>query len=166
MRTVGEKLESLAKAEANESSKDLFARSAYNRFYYASFLITREMLGNFNPDWRRTPHSCVPDILQTTLKKSVQGTLRKAVKKNVITIGEQQRLLNELSIASSELANLLKNAYEVRVIADYEPEQKIVCEGSAISLRDYRLSNASHWHSRASGYCKTIARVWRACGLG
>ena len=45
MKIVGEKLERWALEQKAVDEKDLFGRSAFNRYYYAVFLLTREMLG-------------------------------------------------------------------------------------------------------------------------
>lgn len=165
MKVVGEKLGAWALVENDNSVKDLFGRSAYNRFYYASFLIAREMLGEFNPSWKYTPHSEIPILLGNAIKTPVKNALKKAVRQGIVSKTEESALLNKLNIASSELANLLREAYEIRVIADYKPETRINVEKSVISLEGCRLTTANGWSSRVSAYCKTIRQVWGGCGL-
>lgn len=63
MKVVGDKLENFALGEKNILSKDLFGRSAFNRYYYAAFLVTREMLGELQNSWKATPHRQIPILL-------------------------------------------------------------------------------------------------------
>lgn len=44
MKVVGEQLHDWALQKKAQPERDVFGRSAFNRFYYAAFLITREML--------------------------------------------------------------------------------------------------------------------------
>ena len=57
MKIVGEQLESWALDRKVETERDLFGRSAFNRYYYAVFLLTREMLGEFKASWKKTMHA-------------------------------------------------------------------------------------------------------------
>ena len=49
MQYVGSELERLALINTDPNSADLLGRSAFNRYYYAAFLITRETLGYMQP---------------------------------------------------------------------------------------------------------------------
>lgn len=165
MKVVGEELEKWAYAQSELHKKDLFGRSAFNRYYYAAFLITRDMLSTYNVVWKRAKHAGIPDLLEGEFMKPVINRLRIDAKKNRITESEMKRLKSDLLFATTGLANLLREAYSVRVIADYEPETAIASVGKVISLNSYKLNSASNWASRASSYCKTIHKVWRDVGL-
>lgn len=165
MKIVGEQLESWAQSASDNHCKDLFARSAFNRYYYAAFLITREMLGEFKPEWKHTQHKGIPEHLENAIKKHVLPQLKIHVQKGVISASEMQRLRQELQIATSALANLLKEAYDVRITADYEPEIAIESNGNLILLNSYKLNSAGSWANRASSHCKTIRKVWKDAGL-
>ena len=52
MQYVGSELERLALSDADPNNADLLGRSAFNRYYYAAFLITRETLGYMQPNWK------------------------------------------------------------------------------------------------------------------
>ena len=165
MKVVGEQLEKWAYAQSESDKKDLFGRSAFNRYYYAAFLITREMLSKYDVVWKRATHAGIPDLLEGKFMKPIIDRLRIDAKKNRITDSEMNRLKSELLLATTGLANLLREAYSVRVIADYEPETAIASMGEVISLNSYKLNSASNWANRASSYCKTIHKVWRDVGL-
>lgn len=165
MKVVGDQLEKWARSQSESHEKDLFGRSAFNRYYYAAFLITREMLGNYKSEWKRTPHAAIPDLLEKSLPKSVLNQLNNYQKKGLMTSRDVSRLRTTLKTATSELANLLREAYEIRVIADYEPEMVITIKENAILLNHHNLSSASNWADHANSYCKTIYKVWRDAGL-
>ncbi len=165
MKIVGEKLETWAQSQSNIHDKDLFVRSAFNRYYYAAFLITREMLGEFDAKWKHTPHRGIPELLEKALKPPVMHQLKKGVRNNIIGDGEMKRLQQNLQIATSELAKMLRQAYDLRIITDYEPETAIVVDENVLLLMSYKLSSARSWADQASKYCKIIRRVWKDAGL-
>lgn len=166
MKLVGEKLENVASSESDLIKKDLFGRSAFNRYYYAAFLITRELLGDLEPKWKKTPHKEIPELLQGAVRKPVIRRLKQDVKKDLITHGELSALQSKLNIATNELANLLVQAYHVRKVADYEPENHISVNNKIIVLSSCKLTSANNWADRASAYCKDIRKVWKDSGLG
>ena len=49
MIVVAERLSEIALAEPVEEYADSYGRSAFNRYYYATYLITRDMLRQLNP---------------------------------------------------------------------------------------------------------------------
>lgn len=165
MKLVGQKLESFAASESDEFIKDLFGRSAFNRYYYAAFLITREMLGDINPKWKKTPHKEIPELLQSAVRKPVINRLKQDARRNLITNGQLRTLQSKLTNATVELANLLVQAYDVRLVADYEPENHISIERKIIVLSSCKLTSATNWADRASAYCKDIRKVWKDSGL-
>lgn len=165
MKIVGEKLENLAQSERDDLAKDLFCRSAFNRYYYAAFLITRKMLGELNLSWKTTPHKEIPNLLTTGVKKPVLNRLKMYAKKDFITEGEKSTLITKLTNATTHLSNLLDEAYDIRVIADYEPEILVEGENSKLALKNHKLTTANGWENRASAYCKDIRSVWRDSGL-
>jgi hypothetical protein len=165
MKIVGEKLERAAQSEKDILTKDLFGRSAFNRYYYAAFLITREMLGELNLSWKTTPHKEIPNLLTTGVKKPVLKRLKMDARKDLITEGEKSTLITKLTSATTNLSNLLGEAYDIRVIADYEPEIPIEGENNKLVLKNHKLTTANGWANRASAYCKDIRSVWRDSGL-
>ena len=91
--------------------------------------------------------------------------LKLNAKKDIITDGEKSILTTRLNRATTELSNLLGAAYDIRVIADYEPEIPIEEYGAKLVLRQHKLTTASGWAGRASAHCKDIRSVWRDSGL-
>jgi hypothetical protein len=165
MIVVAETLSAIALEEPVEEHADSYGRSAFNRYYYASYLITRDMLRQLNPSWAGTPHSKIPDLLTGTVIGRVRKELRRQQKLGGLRSGSSKSMLKEANTATSELSNLLKNAYEVRCVADYEPEQRILRNGRVIKLGEQTMEAARHWPNRVSAYTKTLIRIWRQLGL-
>ncbi|MBN4054444.1 hypothetical protein JYT87_01910 [Nitrospira defluvii] len=165
MECVGEKLKNYALSENDRIKKDLFGRSAFNRYYYAAFLITREMLGAIEPKWKKTPHRAIPKLLKDAVCKPVVKRLEQSAKKDLLTNGELSALRSKLTKATTELANLLHQANNVRLIADYEPENHIVVNNKIIILSFCTLTSANTWANRAKAHCKDIRKVWKDSGL-
>ncbi|MCG7946749.1 MAG: hypothetical protein N0C84_10455 [Candidatus Thiodiazotropha taylori] len=165
MKIVGEKLESWALEQKAVDDKDLFGRSAFNRYYYAIFLLTREMLGEFKKSWKGTMHASIPDLLRTSVKKEVNKTLKSAIRNGLISQGESSQIIHQHNISLNALANLLEEAYQVRKIADYEPEITIQQKRNVLSLDRHKLTSAKTWPDRAASYCKVIRKVWKEVGL-
>ena len=162
MKIVGERLESWA-LDLNEShEKDLFGRSAFNRYYYSVFLLTREMLGDFDARWKGTQHACIPKLLRGKVKEKVKNRLRRDRR---MSKSKKSQILDQHGISLRDLASLLEEAYQVRIIADYEPEISIQQDKNVIWLYNCKLTTAKGWPNRASAYCKAIRKVWEDVGL-
>jgi len=166
LKVVGDQLSTWAIAQKDKQKQDVFGRSAFNRYYYSAFLITRQMLGEFEDRWKSTAHREIPNLLRASVKRKVESRLKINVRTRIMTESEKSRFLMELKTSLNELAALLSEAYDVRIIADYEPEMLVTFEKKIISLRNYKLTSANNWPGRARAYCKTIRRVWKGCGLG
>ncbi|MEC8010304.1 MAG: hypothetical protein VX185_05975 [Pseudomonadota bacterium] len=165
MQHVGNQLTTWAIENNSEDEVDLFARSAFNRFYYAAFLETRTMLGEFNTSWKKTPHLNIPELLREGVKKKVINTLKALVKSEDISIAESNKIKQSYQISVCELANLLEQAYQIRVLADYEPENKATKDGKVILLGIHKLATAKEWPNQANSYCKAIRKIWKETGL-
>ncbi len=165
MKVVGQELERWALGQTNADDKDLFARSAFNRYYYAVFLITREMIGEFEAGWRRTNHAGMPDLLRGAVKRKVETALKDAVRGGLMSQGDSLKIKAKNAVAINALAVLLQEAYHVRVVADYEPEIVVQQKHNVISLDTHKLASAKTWPDRAASYCKCIRKVWEEVGL-
>jgi hypothetical protein len=166
MQIVGNKLAEWANHETEVNVADLFGRSAFNRYYYSAFLVTRELLNELDSKWAEPSHSGIPDLLRKTIVKKVKLSINKAVKLGTIDPGEALKLEATIMTAANELANLLSAAYAVRVIADYEPEVQIIKKGKVFSLNNESITRAKNWPNQASIYTTSIRKVWKGIGLG
>jgi len=73
LHNVATHLISQARSMGSEMLVDAYARSAFNRYYYSSFLSTRELLSQLNGSWGREPHKNIPKILS----ENVVGQIKK-----------------------------------------------------------------------------------------
>ncbi|WP_445428013.1 hypothetical protein [Alishewanella sp. HL-SH05] len=165
MQYVGEELERLALSHGDAVNSDLLGRSAFNRYYYSAFLITRAMLGQMEASWKYTMHAGIPDLLRTSIRKKAKQVLAKQVAKGLMEKGKSSRLLTDVNTVSNELAELLESAYDARVIADYQPEVQTVREGNIIKLKTHKLTTAKEWPERAGILCGKLLKIWRDIGL-
>lgn len=165
MQIVGDELERLALSEEDPQNSDLLGRSAFNRYYYAAFLITRETLGLMQTNWKGTAHAEIPNLLEKGLKKPARAAIKKQIRVGVLDNGDESRLLADLNCSGAELAQILRHAYDARILADYEPEIKTARDGSVIKLKTYKLTTAKEWPARASAQCSRLLRIWKEIGL-
>lgn len=165
MQFVGDELQRLALVERDLQNFDLLGRSAFNRYYYATFLITRKTLGMMKSSWKGTAHAEIPNLLETALRKPVAHQLRNQLRIGIINEGDKSRSLTNINSAGSELAQLLRNAYHARILADYEPEILLTKERDIIMLESYKLTTAKEWPNKAETLCKRILKVWKEAGL-
>lgn len=165
MQIVGNELEKLALSNPDPTDSDLLGRSAFNRYYYSAFLVTREMLGQMEASWKYTMHAGIPDLLRNSLRKKAKQVLDRQVSRGLIEQGKSSRLLTDVNYTANELAQLLESAYDARIIADYQPEVQTVRDGNIIKLKAYKLTTAKEWPERAGLLCGKLLRIWRDIGL-
>lgn len=165
MRYVGSELERLALLNTDPDDTDLLGRSAFNRYYYAAFLITRETLGFMRSSWKGTAHAEIPNLLEKGLRKPAKAALKQQVRLGLLDKGDESRLLSDLNAIGNELAQLLKLAYDARILADYEPEIRTTQDGDVIYLKSHKLPTARNWPDQAEKYCAKLKRIWKEIGL-
>ncbi len=153
MHIVGNELERLALNNGDPKNSDLLGRSAFNRYYYAAFLITRETISTMQSNWRKTPHAEIPTLLEDGLKKPAKHAIAKQIKNSLLDRGDEHRLMADIAATGSELAQLLRGAYDARLLADYQPEIKTIRDGNVITLNSYKLSTAREWPARTNMLC-------------
>ncbi len=164
MIIVAEKLSEIALNEPDPNSLDLFGRSAFNRFYYASYLITRNMLEQCNPVWAKTTHKEIPNLLRDCVAKKIKDAIGKQAGK-LISHQEGKRMGKNATAAIVPLATLLTSAYEVRCVADYEPGQRIQLAHKSFELIGHSNHAANAWPKRTITYTITILKIWKRLGL-
>ena len=164
MQRVGDHLATEATTRGAADECDLFGRSAFNRYYYASYLETRNLLGELDVSWLGTPHKNIPPLLTETVKKAVKAELRNQAGK-LISTHEAKTMAAELNVAIHDLASLLTVAYLIRCVADYEPDVKTKMNGPTLELQNHTLHEASGWPKRAVAHTKTIRKIWRTLAI-
>ncbi len=166
MQIVGDELQRLAlAAHDNPLNFDLLGRSAFNRYYYAAFLITRKTLAEMQSHWKGTAHAEIPNLLENALRKPVLHQLKNQIRLGLIDEGDKSRILTRINITGHELAQLLRHAYHARVLADYEPEIPLMKQNDMIMLDSYKLTTAKEWPSRTEILCGRLLKSWKEAGL-
>ena len=165
MKVVGNKLAEWADSCHEFSDKDRFCRSAFNRYYYSAFLLTREMLREFDSKWEKT--AACQDSWRAFRRSKAEGCteLEKAVENRLMSSDERDEYQRKLTVYLEGLASLLQEANEIRVVADYKPEELTIIEDNELLLNGCNVANASRWPDRASTYCNSIRGVWSAPAL-
>lgn len=158
MHEVGHHLQ-IEALKRSDRERDIFARSAYNRYYYSLFLMSREMLISLYPEKDALPHKSYPGILTGQLVKLLKSEKKKAVK------NEDYRLINAIESAISaanNFANLIESAYAVRVVADYKPDIKVNFSGEdRFDLQGMQITSAHNWLDRAKLWKDSILYAWK-----
>lgn len=157
MERVGLHLQKTAyRLSAVASDLDLYGRSAFNRYYYATFLEVRAMLRRCKPGWRGS-HDSVSKELESWVKRGISDIQKKASR---ISDNQSVEICKAATASISDLSRLMLAAYAVRVIADYEPEVPIILDGERFALDRTSVTDAHGWLARARANIAKIDRAW------
>lgn len=151
-------MEAISRHRSGEDC-DMFARSAYNRYYYAAFLSVREVLSALDPNWARLPHAAYPQTIEGQVIKTIRSGRSKASKFGDFELEAQcQRAL----AAAKQLAKLMRDSSAVRVVADYEPAVPVNFVSSGrFNLGGVEITSAHQWPGQARTWAEAIALAWR-----
>lgn len=158
METVGHHLQKEALARANATESDQFGRSAYNRYYYATFLRVRQMIMALDSKWSQLPHADYPAVLRGAVKKKLQDGRKKAVR---VSDTEVMGACSKAISAASEIASLMEMASATRVVADYNPHIPVnFMPNGRFSLNNINITDAHQWFHKADGWSSVIESAW------
>lgn len=159
MRRVADHLKSQALLVVNTDEFDLFGRSAFNRYYYATFLIVRAGLRRMNlvAESGEIAHASVPEMLSGTVYKKLNKACADAKR---IGDGEAISLFSVGTHAARDLATLMNSARASRTTADYHPEMPITISGKGFSLVTTDVEQAQAWPHKAETLINRIAAAW------
>lgn len=156
MQSVAHHLQVEAIRVAPAAEADSFARSAFNRYYYAAFLCVREALVEIDSKYENSlKHKEVPEMLRGSIQKRIKGIEKKARRL------DDSRLVTECRQASNQnlsFAEVLSKAYATRVVADYNPNTQVNFDSPRFELSGVSVNEAHDWVQ--------IASVWSAAVLG
>jgi hypothetical protein len=164
LHNVGEHLAQKAVTEAG-SLADAFGRSAFNRYYYAAYLTTRDLLGMVDEKWARQPHAAIPQLLQTTFISRIREQAKAHARAGAISGGDQDRLTRSASIAAASMAATLRTAYALRVTSDYEPQTAVRFAGGTFTLVDRSEGEARGWLTEIARSRATLIQILKDLGL-
>lgn len=159
MEIVGNHLQEFAIARTDPEERDQFARSAFNRYYYATYLNVKSTLGSFKSEWSGINHSSVPDVLEGAVKKELVKGRERALRADDPGTAE---LCSRAVRATILLSQLMTKGYASRVTADYNPEVKIdFADIYNFELNYVAVKAAALWPSEARMLLRTIDSAWR-----
>lgn len=137
---------------------DLFGRSSFNRYYYATYLQVRALLGSLNKTWATAQHSSIPELLVGQVLERITRQRRRAQRLND---RDAIQICGRAKEAVHSLATLMKTAYAVRVTADYSPEIAIIPDNHGrFQLNLVSVTTAHDWPDLAQEYGQRIRRAW------
>lgn len=165
MKIVGAHLEQQAKKAGCFNDKDLFGRSAFNRFYYAMFLTIREELKTYSYDPSKLRHASVPEAVKNGVVKKITKHIKKLRKKELLSYSEAMKIESSVKKAGNDLHNLLEYARDIRNTADYHPEEIVKINGHSIELKGCKISEAQNWENDARKLINIISKHYRYVGL-
>jgi hypothetical protein len=144
---------------------DAFGRSAFNRYYYATYLTVRDMLAQINAKWAKIPHKNIPKTLEGDLVKLFRENGKKQVQGKAIHASQLHSYLQQTNAAAGDIASTLTSAYMVRVTADYEPDHKIEFIDNKLSLASHTLDEAKNWKRRVEAKKGILIKVAKELGI-
>ncbi|WP_157889270.1 hypothetical protein [Chromobacterium subtsugae] len=162
---VADHLSSEAGKKTGTPPADAFARTAFNRYYYAVYLAVREFIGEFETDWKRTTHAKVPEIVEFNLAKKIKREADKLKKHNSLSESEYSRIIRISRDATKDIAGIMKSAYSIRCISDYEPEVPIEFSNSQFSIKSTSSAEAKNWERRIQERIGQIKKITKEVGL-
>jgi hypothetical protein len=161
---VADLLSNVAKTRHADEA-DAFGRTAFNRYYYAAFLSTRDLLIQIERGWSRTPHGNIPSLLEEDLLKRLRTKLKPLQIKGIVPDSRAKSLISQAGAAAGEMASILRTAYKVRVAADYEPDEKVTFEPATFRLATHTEAEARNWLLRIDRSKGIILNVAKEIGL-
>lgn len=161
---VADHLAQVAKARTADEA-DAFGRTAFNRYYYAAFLSTRELLAQIDRSWSRAPHGNIPELLELDLIKRLRAALKPLRAEGLVPEGRARSLINQARAAGGDMASILRTANKVRVTADYLPDEKVVFEPTTFRLATHTEAEAKRWLLRIDRNKGIVLNVAKEVGL-
>lgn len=167
MRVVGTHLANHAlKLPATDVTSDLFARSAFSRYYYDIFLQTKTLLIEIEviTEHDEVQHEGLPKQLQGTVKKGFLKAINSAHKTGQLAHTDFGSTKAMIISGITDLASLLSTARPLRVVADYWLNQRVIMSGTYFSLLSVRSTDADQWSARAARSISSIKKGWDKLG--
>lgn len=165
LEKVADELSKHAATLKNVEDVDAFGRSAFNRYYYATYLTVRDMLTQINEKWAKIPHKNIPGTLEDDLVKLFRENGKRQVKCKVLPENQFHSYIKQTNAAASDIASTLTSAYMVRVTADYEPDNKIEFIDERLSLASHTLDEAKNWKRRVEAKKGILIKVAKELGI-
>ena len=139
-------------------NRDAYARSAFNRYYYATFLEARRLLSGIDSKWKGTPHKSYPDHLKGKMLRKLKN---KSMLMKELNDYSSSKLLDSACHNLPILAEMMEVGYNLRIQADYVPENLVIFSSTTnYELGNVTLEKAKQWPVRANRIADQILRAW------
>jgi len=165
MKKVGDKLRDLAIAASDADVINKYGRSAFNRYYYASYLIVRSAIMNIDPKWAQCSHKDLPNLLRKTIYRQARDQALRLERAGQLNARQKSLLIDSIKICTAKLAQLLQSGYAIRCVADYSPEEIVVLRSKNLYLGNCTTSAAQHWPEQAAINAGQLQAKWRELGF-
>lgn len=163
MANVGQYLQNEAFARTDDTEKNVFARSSFNRYYYAAFLETRKMMTSLRSEWANLPHKSIPEVLRAKVQAEFKLATKRAQRN-----GDKEAIqaCSVAITAAKNLADLLEQSYTTRVVADYKSDTPVIFNSAInFTLNAVEISSARQWPLKAKGFSQSISSGWRQASV-
>lgn len=157
MKIVAEHLQQQAFSRP-APERDFFGRSAFNRYYYATYLLVKNTLSNLKKEWSSDlPHAQTAEILRGKITRNLKEGRKVASK-----IGDKELIdtCSRAISAAEDLAKIMEQGRAIRVVADYEPSKKIHFFDNDFSLNEVSVQEAQRWPHKANALLLSIEDAW------
>ncbi|TFW33599.1 hypothetical protein [Massilia horti] len=160
LQIVADHLRSEAASRFRTPDGDYFGRSAFNRYYYATFLEIKVVLGRLRKEWDgNVAHADIPTLLRVRIVDDLKKGKSKAAK---ASDGHAISLCSQGIAAARHLAEMMETCRAIRVVADYNPEIPVkFTQADNFTLSSTPVNEAGRWPNRARACLSSIEDAWR-----
>ncbi len=160
MEVVARFLRTEAENRSEADGRDLFGRTAFNRYYFATFLNVRQHLGKLRSQWGdELPHATIPEVLRGQVKRTLESGAVRARRAADLSLASACKTAAKAAVA---LAEMMEKGRAVRVAADYHPEIDIdFSGGSDFKLVQVSVKTAETWPRLARIQMTQIENAWK-----
>jgi hypothetical protein len=151
--------------KSSADDADAFGRSAFNRYYYACFLSVRDLLAKMDDAWVRQGHSNIPDLLEGKLLNRIRVEAKKQHKVRMLNDRRMNSIIREAGTAAGDIAEVLRLAYQVRVVADYDPGQSVIINKGTLWLANHSDAQAKGWMTKVEQRKGVLLNISRRLGI-
>lgn len=151
-------VEALRLVPTSATDADSYARSAFNRYYYATFLCVRQTLVHIDKKYDAPNHKGIPDLLKGPIQKRIKSIQKKADRLGDTSLVNDCRKANSQNL---EFAEILEKAYAIRVVADYTPETAVDFRSNRFTLSGVAVTEAHDWVAKAKIWSLQLINVVR-----
>lgn len=146
MRIVGDSLSDIAISETEKGIGSLYAKSAYNRYYYHCYLAIREEISSLTPIDKLGHGGNVGSVMHSNYKLHILRSLDSSG----LPDSEDQK--NNVNAIVKDIARLLEKLFKIRAAADYDHNASLNFLG-----RDIEINFLDGKHSRKHTLSEVIS---------